>query len=269
MLALAHAYTHTEQMDIYTIGQWNLPAKSIHPLMSHNSPWFPPAIPASPSHCAFRHLKGDYTGAKILRDQLINAIFKARIYMSRALNRPSDQHCLLFHTQFDLHIQQQINFCSFHLVNKKTNYHSKEQRLPHLTSMHTKGLHFNGSGKDRGSCLLWKGVEPLLLTNRLTQSFFNSLHSQILNTITLQWFPVVRTLLINRHLDKVVYRVQDWKKKHIDICIELFCTQSCIGTNTCRDTQLIVLWHTILQHMLPPPSRVSLSLLPSFVFIPF
>lgn len=146
--------THTQSRWIYTIGQWNLPAKSIHPLMSHNLPWFPPAIPASPSHCAFRHHKGDYTGAKILRDQLINAIFKARIYMSRALNRASDQHCLLFHKQFDLHIQQQINFCSFHLGNKKANYHSKEQRLPRLSSMHTKSLHFNGSGKDRGSCML-------------------------------------------------------------------------------------------------------------------
>lgn len=38
-------------------------------------------IPPTP-HRAFRQHKGDYTGAKILRDQLINAIFKARIYMS-------------------------------------------------------------------------------------------------------------------------------------------------------------------------------------------
>lgn len=55
------------------------PAKSIYPVIApHNTPWFPPP----PSHWAFKHHKGDYTGAKILRDQLINAIFKARIYMS-------------------------------------------------------------------------------------------------------------------------------------------------------------------------------------------
>lgn len=143
-------HTHV-RADACTQQDNEIPCKILDCATTHLDSLHP--FPATPSRRAFKRHKGDYTGAKILRDQLINAIFQGQDLHEQGLNGPLDQHCLLFHTQFDLHMQQQINFCSFHLGNKKANYHSKEQR-PLLYRMHIKRIHFSGRGKDRGGCML-------------------------------------------------------------------------------------------------------------------
>lgn len=67
-----HMHTHTcKQMHID-----NRTMKSTARSISHT------LIPPPASRCVFKHHKGDYTGAKILRDQLINAIFRTRISTS-------------------------------------------------------------------------------------------------------------------------------------------------------------------------------------------
>lgn len=66
------------------------------------------------------------------RDQLINAIFKARIYMSRERIEPLRWPLFLIERTTPFTSGKQIHFCGFDLGNnkKKANYHSKEQRLP-------------------------------------------------------------------------------------------------------------------------------------------
>lgn len=82
---LAHARTHTHvigQMHIHN-GTMKSPAKPISTLTAPPHTLIPSTHPSAPTRCVFKHHKGDYTGAKMLCDQLIKAIFKARIYMSR------------------------------------------------------------------------------------------------------------------------------------------------------------------------------------------
>lgn len=79
-----HMPTHRHTLD----QQMHLHNKTMETCKIHRSPDCSlthldcPPSPHLPPCCVVEHHKGDYTGAKILRDQLINVIFKARIEMS-------------------------------------------------------------------------------------------------------------------------------------------------------------------------------------------
>lgn len=88
--------------------------------------------PSAP-HRAFRHHKGDYTGARkkerkkkeAARDQLINAIFKARIYMSRERIEPLRWPLFPIGRTTPFTSGKQIHFCRFDLGNN-----NKKSKLP-------------------------------------------------------------------------------------------------------------------------------------------
>lgn len=77
MLAHAHMHIHNRTMKSLSKIHLSLNCSTTHLDSLHTSQ-------RPPSHCVLKaSQRGLHTGAKILRDQLINAIFKARIYMSR------------------------------------------------------------------------------------------------------------------------------------------------------------------------------------------
>lgn len=115
------------------------------------------------------HHQGDYTGATKRGVPCLLMLFSRRGFRHQLNGALSDQHCLLIpHTIRFTHSSKQINFCSFHLGNKKqiTIQKSKDS-----LSRCKKGLHFNGGG--RGARAMKTGREdPLVLTNRLARVIF-------------------------------------------------------------------------------------------------